>query len=61
MFRQIAFLSILIFGVGILHGQGASPVGSSDGFVPVDGGKLYYQECGNGPMHPVQFSEGFST
>lgn len=49
MFRLIAFLSIFVSGTGIISGQDTKPDGSSDGFVQVDGGKLYYQECGNGP------------
>jgi len=58
MCRLIAFLSILAYGSGIVRGQDARPVGSSDGFVQVDGGKLYYQECGNGPEAVLLVHDG---
>ena len=58
MFRLIAFLGILASGAAIIRGQTASPVGSSDGFVQVDGGRLYYQECGNGPEAVLLLHDG---
>jgi 3-oxoadipate enol-lactonase len=53
---RVALLCAL--GAAIAHGQIATPVGTSEGFVQVDGGKLYYQECGNGPKAVLLMHDG---
>lgn len=45
-------------GASRLPGQGAGAGATRDGFVQVDGGKLYYQECGSGPKAVLLMHDG---
>lgn len=41
-----------------LSGQTRNTAAAADGFVAVDGGKLYYQECGSGPKAILLMHDG---
>ena len=51
-------LILLIFGIGLLSAQTASPAASTGAFVEVDGSRLYYEECGTGPKAMVLLHDG---
>jgi pimeloyl-ACP methyl ester carboxylesterase len=52
----LLFLSIL--GTGLMSAQSPSQTNGPGNFVDVDGSKVYYEECGNGPKVVVLLHDG---
>jgi 3-oxoadipate enol-lactonase len=54
--HALGLVFLCVLGSGILHGEGAG--GTREGFMQVDGGKLYYEECGSGPKAVLLIHDG---
>jgi len=54
----LGFALLCVLGPAILHGQAKDVSGTIEGFVQVNGGRLYYQECGNGPKAVLLMHDG---
>ena len=53
-----ALLLIFLLETGLVSAQTPNPAPSRGAFVDVDGSKLYYEECGNGPEAVVLLHDG---
>ncbi|HEV3207828.1 MAG TPA: alpha/beta hydrolase [Terriglobales bacterium] len=50
----------LLFGIGVTSAQNPNTTTLPGAFVDVDGGRLYYQECGTGPEAVVLIHDGIA-
>ena len=55
---NIACLVLLLTAIGVTQGQTSSPSNALGAFVDLDGGRLYYEECGNGGDTVVLLHDG---
>jgi 3-oxoadipate enol-lactonase len=58
---NITCLVLLLAVVGVAEGQTSSPSKAPGAFVDVDGGKLYYEECGSGDDIVVLLHDGVAN
>ena len=58
---NIACLVVLLTATGVARGKSPSPSNASGAFVDVDGGKLYYEECGGGDEAVVLLHDGVAN
>lgn len=56
--EAIVSFAAVFFGTALVRGQGAPPAGLRGSYVEVDGGKLYYEECGSAPQAVVLVHDG---
>jgi hypothetical protein len=58
---NIACLVLLLTAIGVAQGQTSSPSNAPGAFVDLDGGRLYYEECGNGGDTVVLLHDGVAN
>ena len=58
---NIACLILLLTAIGVARGQTSSPSYAPGAFVDVDGGRLYYEECGSGEDTVVLLHDGVAN
>lgn len=57
----IACLVLLLAATGVAQGQTSSPSNAPGAFLDVDGGRLYYEECGSGDDTVVLLHDGVAN
>ena len=54
----VSLIFFVLLGIGIVSAQNPTPATQRGAFVDVDGGRLYYEECGTGPDAVVLLHDG---
>jgi 3-oxoadipate enol-lactonase len=58
---NIACLVLVLTATGVARGKTSSPSNAPGAFVEVDGGRLYYEECGGGDEAVVLLHDGVAN